>query len=196
MELLNTLIEQAKNPKGFVGNVMIKIMNQAHTSITTWGIKKIGIINNAPILDIGCGGGQTIHTLAKQNNHHEIFGIDYSQQAVETSIQKNNKTVAAGRVKISQGEVSALPFNDGIFGTITAVQTHYFWPDLEHDISEVCRVLRAGGTFVIISEIYKINYHMKQYTKNEEMEQLFRKSGFQTVNIHENNKWRCYIGKK
>jgi ubiquinone/menaquinone biosynthesis C-methylase UbiE len=196
MGLLNTLIEQAKNPRGFVGNVMIKIMNQAHTSITTWGLKKIGIINNAPILDIGCGGGQTIHTLAKQNNHHEIFGIDYSQQAVETSIQKNNKAVAAGRVKISQGDVSALPFNDGIFGTITAIQTHYFWPDLEQNISEVFRVLKAGGTFVIISEVYKINYHMKQYIKNEEIDQLFRKVGFQTINIHENNKWRCYAGKK
>lgn len=134
--------------------------------------------------------------LSNQNKHQEIYGIDYSQQAVETSIQKNNKAVAAGRVKISRGDVSALPFNDGFFGTITAIQTHYFWPDLEHDISEVFRVLKAGGTFVMISEIYKINYHMKKYTKNDEIDQLFRQSGFQTVNIHENNKWRCYIGKK
>ncbi|OMD23752.1 SAM-dependent methyltransferase [Paenibacillus odorifer] len=196
MGLLNALIEQAKNPRGFVGNIMIKIMNQAHTSITTWGLRKIEIKSGDPILDIGCGGGQTIHTLAKQNKQHEIYGIDYSEQAVETSIQKNNKAVIAGKVKISQGDVSALPFNDGFFGTITAIQTHYFWPDLEHDISEAFRGLMAGGTFVIISEIYKINYHMKQFTKNEEMEQLFRKSGFQTVNIHENNKWRCYVGKK
>jgi ubiquinone/menaquinone biosynthesis C-methylase UbiE len=196
MGLLNALIDQAKNPRGFVGNIMIKIMNQAHTNITTWGLKKIEMMNNAPILDIGCGGGQTIHTLTKQNKHQEIYGIDYSQQAVETSIQKNNKAVAAGRVKISQGDVSALPFNDGLFGTITAIQTHYFWPDLEQNISEVFRVLKAGGTFVIISEIYKINYHMKQYTKNEEIDQLFRKSGFQTVTIHENNKWRCYVAKK
>ncbi|WP_339173036.1 class I SAM-dependent methyltransferase [Paenibacillus sp. FSL H7-0943] len=196
MGLLNALIDQAKNPRGFVGNIMIKIMNQAHSSITTWGLKKIEVMNNAPILDIGCGGGQTIHMLAKHNKYQEIYGIDYSQQAVETSNQKNNKAVAAGKVKISQGDVSALPYNDGFFGTITAIQTHYFWPDLEQDISEAFRVLIAGGTFVIISEIYKINYHMKQFTKNEEMEQLLWKSGFQTVNIHENNKWRCYVGKK
>jgi ubiquinone/menaquinone biosynthesis C-methylase UbiE len=196
MGLLNALIDQAKNPRGFVGNIMIKIMNQAHTSITMWGLKKIEMMNNAPILDIGCGGGQTIHTLTKQNKHQEIYGIDYSQQAVETSIQKNNKAVATGRVKISQGDVSALPFNDGLFGTITAIQTHFFWPDLEQNISEVFRVLKAGGTFVIISEIYKINYHMKQYTKNEEIDQLFRKSGFQTVKNHENNQWRCYVAKK
>lgn len=196
MGLLNTLINQAKNPRGFVGNIMIKIMNQAHTSITAWGLSIIEMMNNAPILDIGCGGGQTIHTLVKQHKHQEIYGVDYSQQAVETSIQKNNKAVAAGRVKISQGDVSALPFNESFFGTITAIQTHYFWPDLEHDISEVYRVLKVGGTFVIISEVYKINYHMKQYTKNEEIDHLFRKTGFQTVNIHENSKWKCYVGKK
>lgn len=102
MGLLNALIEQAKNPRGFVGNIMIKIMNQAHTSITTWGLRKIEIKSGDPILDIGCGGGQTIHTLAKQNKQHEIYGIDYSEQAVETSIQKNNKAVIAGKVKISQ----------------------------------------------------------------------------------------------
>lgn len=73
-------------------------------------------MNNAPILDIGCGGGQTIHMLAKHNKYQEIYGIDYSQQAVETSNQKNNKAVAAGKVKISQGDVSALPFNDGFLG--------------------------------------------------------------------------------
>ncbi|MEK4347762.1 class I SAM-dependent methyltransferase [Paenibacillus sp. FSL P4-0184] len=196
MGLLNALIDQAKNPRGFVGNIMIKIMNRAHSSITTWGLKKIEVMNNAPILDIGCGGGQTIHMLAKHNKYQEIYGIDYSQQAVETSNQKNNEAVAAGKVKISQGDVSALPFNDEFFGTITAIQTHYFWPDLEQNISEVFRVLKSGGTFVIISEVYKINYHMKQYTKNEEINQLFRKVGFQTVNIHENNKWRCYAGKK
>lgn len=196
MGLLDTLIEQAKHPRGFIGNVMIKIMNKAHSSLTTWGLQKIEIKSDAPILDIGCGGGQTIHMLASQNKHQEIYGIDYSQQAVETSIQTNSKTISEGRVKITQGDVSALRFEEEFFGTITAIQTHYFWPDIENAVKEIVRVLRVDGTFVMISEIYKINYHMKQYTRNDEIELLFRESGFQTVNIHENNKWRCYIGKK
>lgn len=66
-------------------------MNQAHNSITAWGLSKIEMMNNAPILDIGCGGGQTIHTLVKQHKHQEIYGVDYSQQAVETSIKKTTR---------------------------------------------------------------------------------------------------------
>lgn len=196
MGVLEALIEQAKNPKGFVGNVMIRIMNKAHSSLTTWGLQKIKVKSDTPILDIGCGGGQTIHILASQFNQHNIYGIDYSQQAVETSIRKNSKAVADGRVKITRGDVSTLSFENGYFGTITAIQTHYFWPDLKQAVKEVARVLETGGTFVMISEIYKINYHMKQYTKNKEIEQLFLDSGFQSVHIHENRKWRCYIGKK
>lgn len=196
MGVLEALIEQAKNPKGFVGNVMIRIMNKAHSSLTTWGLQKIQVKSDTPILDIGCGGGQTIHILASQFNQHNIYGIDYSQQAVESSIRKNSKAVADGRVNISRGDVSALSFDDGFFGMITAIQTHYFWPDLDQAVKEIVRVLETGGTFVMISEIYKVNYHMKQYTKNEEIEQLFLDSGFQSVHIHENRKWRCYIGKK
>lgn len=196
MGVLEALIEQAKNPKGFVGNVMIRIMNKAHSSLTTWGLQKIEVKSDAPILDIGCGGGQTIHILASQFNQHNIYGIDYSQQAVETSIRKNSKAAADGRVNISRGDVSTLSFENGYFGTITAIQTHYFWPDLKQAVKEVARVLETGGTFVMISEINKINYHMKQYTKNEEIEQLFLDSGFHSIHIHENRKWRCYIGKK
>lgn len=196
MGLLNALIKQGKNPRGFIGNIMIRIMNKAHSSMTIWGLRKIIIKKDAPILDIGCGGGQTIHMLAKQNSDSDIYGIDYAQKAVETTIQKNREAVTTGRVRITQGEVSALPFDDELFGTITAVQTHYFWPDLKNDVKEVFRVLKTGGIFIIISEIYKIDYHMKKYTKNEDVEQLFQELGFQTVDIHENNKWRCYIGVK
>lgn len=196
MGLLDALIKQGKNPEGFIGNMMIKIMNKAHSSMTLWGLRTIVIREDLPILDIGCGGGQTIHMLARSKPNCEIYGIDYAQRAVETSIQKNREAVATGKVRISQGEVSALPFDDELFGTITAVQTHYFWPDLKSDVPEVFRVLKKGGTFIIISEIYKINYHMKKYTKNDEVVELFQASGFQNINIHENNKWRCYVGKK
>lgn len=196
MGLLDALIKQAMNPRGSIGNLMIKIMNKAHTRMTIWGLSMIEIKNDVPILDIGCGGGQTIHLLASQNKDREIYGVDYSPQAVETSIHKNTQAVATGRVKICCGDVSSLPFKDKFFGTITAIQTHYFWLDLEHDINEVNRVLRTGGTFIIISEKYKINYHMKQYTSNDEIEQLFRKSSFRTLKIQENNKWIAYIGKK
>lgn len=49
---------------------------------------------------------------------------------------------------------------------------------------------------MIISEIYKINYHMKAYKTKTEIKQLFESIGFQTVSIKEDSKkgWFCIIG--
>jgi ubiquinone/menaquinone biosynthesis C-methylase UbiE len=122
---------------------MIKIMNKAHSSMTAWAFAKIDIQEDPAILDIDCGGGQTIHKLSKLTSHTEIYGIDYSQQAVDTSVLKNQTKAASGRVKISRGEVSAIPFKDNWFGTITAVQI-YFWPEPKNDLKEVFRVLKLA----------------------------------------------------
>ncbi|MFC3748533.1 class I SAM-dependent methyltransferase [Paenibacillus sp. GCM10012306] len=196
MSLLEALIGQAQYPKGLVGDVMLKIMNKAHSSMISWAFHGIAIKEDAIMLDIGCGGGQTIHRFAKKYKLARIYGVDISPQSVETSTYKNRVAVASGRVSISTGQVSALPFHEDTFDLITAVQTHYFWPDLINDVQEVFRVLRPKGTFIIVSEIYKINYHMHSFTQNEEIEQLFRQVGFKTVRIQKNRSWRCYVGTK
>ena len=48
-----------------------------------------------------------------------------------------------------------MPFPDGVFDLVTAVETHYFWPDMAADMREVFRVLKPGGGFILIAEAYK-----------------------------------------
>ena len=111
---------------------------------------KIHIREDAITLDIGCGGGKTIHTLSKRIPFGKIYGIDYSEQAVENSKSQytGRKT---GKVIIHQASVSSIPYNTNFFNLITAFQTHYFWPDVEQDIKEVFRVLQPNGSFYISS---------------------------------------------
>ena len=42
-----------------------------------------------------------------------------------------------------------------MFDLVTAVETHFFWPDLPNDVREVLRVLKPGGTFLLIAEVYR-----------------------------------------
>jgi len=58
-------------------------------------------------------------------------------------------------VDIRQGSVSAMPFTDEIFDAVTAVETHYYWPNLVSDLKEVRRVLRPGDRLAIIAEAYR-----------------------------------------
>ena len=84
-----------------------------------------------------------------------VCGIDYSEDSVAVSQKTNARWIDIGRVEIRQGTVSQLPFPDDVFDLVTAVETHYFWPDLAADTREVFRVLRPGGAFIVIAEAYK-----------------------------------------
>jgi len=198
LKLLNSLIEQAKNPSGYVGSFMLSIMNTAHKGMNHWAIEKIKIEENMKILDIGCGGGKAIQLFSKINKYGEIYGIDYSEQAVKDSIRANKGDVVTGKVSIRQASVTHIPFPENNFDIVTAFQTHYFWSDLENAAKEIFRILKPNGSFFIFSEIYKINYHMKSYKSKEDMEKLFKKTGFQTVEFYENihKGWLCVKGIK
>ncbi|OMC84410.1 SAM-dependent methyltransferase [Viridibacillus sp. FSL H7-0596] len=198
MNLLNQLIEQAKNPRGIIGSIMLRIMNSAHTSMNQWALEKVKVKESAVILDIGCGGGKTIQLLSKRNKSGKIVGIDYSEQAVKDSIRANKQDVEKGKVNILQASVTDMPFSNNTFDIITAFQTHYFWPDLEKGVKEAFRVLKKDGHFLIIAELYKINYHMQTYKTREELEQLFIKTGFNSIKFYEQNnaKWLCAEGFK
>lgn len=160
------------------------------------GSKKIRIRENTVILDIGCGGGKTIHTLSKMISHGKVYGIDYSEQAVENDIRTNRTDVEAGKVIISRENVSSIPFSDYFFDVITAFQTHYFWTDLENDIKAIFRVLKQEGCLMIVAEAYKIKYHMSSYKTKKELKQLFKQTGFNSVTFHEYNGWICMIANK
>ncbi|MGE7843832.1 class I SAM-dependent methyltransferase [Lysinibacillus sp. NPDC093712] len=198
MTILQRLIEQAKRPRGLIGSVMLRIMNVAHSGINNWLIQSGAIENGDVVLDIGCGGGRTIEALSKINRHGKIYGIDFSEQAIRNTTNVNQLDVASGKVIVKQASVSNIPYPEAFFYKITACQTHYFWEDLANDVKEVFRVLKQGGQFIIISEIYKINYHRKDYKTNIELRQLFDSVGFQSMNIQEHTKngWLYIVGTK
>lgn len=146
---------QVRKPSGWLGKRVVRAMNVGHSALTTWGLQQIAIPKNASILDIGCGGGSTIRKLTALAPEGRVIGIDYSPTSVAVSRQTNASEIANGRVQIEQGSVSALPFSDSAFDVVTAVETHYYWPDLPANVREVHRVLKPGGEFALIAETYR-----------------------------------------
>ena len=85
----------------------------------------------------------------------KVYGVDFSEASVAASKRTNARDIEMGRVEIRHASVSELPFPDGMFDLITAVETHFWWPDLPGDMREVFRVVKPGGTFLVIAEVYK-----------------------------------------
>jgi SAM-dependent methyltransferase len=149
------VMRQCRKPSGWPGRRLARAMNISHAKLTAWGLGELKIESHFRVLDIGCGGGETIRVLAGKAAAGHVDGVDYSPASVAVAQVRNAELVAAGRVAVQQASVSRLPFPDGSFDIAIAVETHYYWPDLTNDFREVFRVLKPGGRFVIVAEAYK-----------------------------------------
>ena len=101
---------------------------------------------NARVLDLGCGPGGFLYTLAPMCGH--ITGADISKEAIKVCRQtiKQNCLKNADAVDISG---SALPFEDGSFDIVVMVDLIHHMSDILTSMVEVKRVLRPGGKLLI-----------------------------------------------
>lgn len=105
---------------------MLWNMNSRHSGVTDWGLTHVSIEKTDIILDVGCGGGRTLSKLSAIASEGKVYGIDYSEASVAASKRTNARWVTMGRVEVLHGSVSRLPFREGMFDLVTAVETH-FW---------------------------------------------------------------------
>jgi len=149
------VFRQCRRPTGWFGRRLASAMNVGHGPLTAWGLKHVRIERDSHVLDIGCGGGQTIRTIAAAATAGHVDGVDYSSASVAVARRTNAGLIASGRVAVQEATVSRMPFADGAFDLITAIETHYYWPDLPNDLREARRLLKPHGRLVIIAEAYK-----------------------------------------
>lgn len=91
----------------------------------------------APILDAGCGTGLNLRHLPPGST-----GVD---------INPRNVALVQRRLpnhRVVQGDVEALPFADGSFGTVLCTEVIEHIPDPSAALKEFARVLRPGGVLV------------------------------------------------
>jgi ubiquinone/menaquinone biosynthesis C-methylase UbiE len=129
--------------------------NSRHSKVTDWGLSHISVEAQDTVLDVGCGGGRTVSKLAAVATLGKVYGVGYSKESVVVATRTNRQWIDMARVEIREGSVSQLPFPDDVFDLVTALETHFWWPDLPADMREVLRVLKPGGRLIIIAEVYR-----------------------------------------
>ena len=197
------------NPTGDAGKQMLERMNQSHYELTGWALNYFDLKDNNTILDIGCGGGMTLNRLSKLVPDGRFFGIDHSLVAVNESIKLNKNLIDSGKMKIEEASVDSLPFNDNSFDRIITVESFYFWPNPVENLKEVLRILKKGGKFMLVAEIYGKEGLSEETLNNirifnllnptmAEFREMFEKSGFANIEIHlkDGTDWISVIGYK
>lgn len=107
-----------------------------------WVAKEIRqrLKKKARVLDVGCGAGLLANQLAE---HHEVTGVDLSAKSLEIA----RKTDPTKSVEYLEANAYALPFENGSFDVVCAMDLLEHVEAPECVLAEASRVLRPGGLF-------------------------------------------------
>jgi SAM-dependent methyltransferase len=119
---------------------MARLMPIVERGVYDAAAEMIELQSEDDLLDIGSGPGAFLAT--KATHVRRVVGIDPSPVMLREAERRLADRIAAGTARIVTGSAAALPFDDGEFSAATAI----FAPAR---FSEVARVLRPGGRFVM-----------------------------------------------
>ncbi len=189
MGLLKSRFTNCAHPKGRMGRAMLKFMNLCHAPLTNWGLSLVDIQDGWTMLDIGCGGGATLKRLLKRSRGAKVYGIDISEESVVKACE-NNANLLDKQVFVQKGSAAELPYEEGMFDLVTAIETVYFWPNLPSCLQEVRRVLKPGGHFAIMVEVVDTDSKWTNVVEGmtayppEQLKQFLDDAGFTQTEIH------------
>ncbi len=110
------------------------------------------VISEEPdtILDIATGTGDLAIQFAKKTNAEEIIGLDLSEGMLDVARKKVKNTPLEKKVSFVKGDSENLHFEANYFDVITVSFGIRNFENLEKGLSEIYRVLKPSGLFVIL----------------------------------------------
>ncbi len=137
-----------------------------------WRKKVLSIVqakNPTTILDIATGTGDLAILLSK-TKAEKIIGLDISAGMLEVGKKKIVQKKLDNRIEMILGDSENLPFEDNSIDAITVAFGIRNFENLEKGLSEIVRVLKPNGVFVILETSVPQKFPFKQgyqfYTSN------------------------------
>lgn len=133
------------------------------------------------ILDIGCGGGYTLHLLSQFG---KIYGIDVESEAVLNCQKRGFENITSVKA------ADSVPFKSESFDVITCLDVLEHIPNDEKYLEEIYRLLKMGGHAILFVPAFPIlwsqldinGHHYRRYTKKELIKKI-KKINFEILRI-------------
>jgi ubiquinone/menaquinone biosynthesis C-methylase UbiE len=119
-------------------------------ALTQRFVTALGVVAKGSVLDVACGPG--ILSAAIARSAREVVAFDLTPQMLKEAAQR---CAGAGldNVTFREGNATELPFADAAFdAVVTRLSVHHF-DRPARVMSEIFRVLRPGGSFVLADVI-------------------------------------------
>ena len=124
-------------------------------------VKLVGENNPQQILDIATGTGDLAIMMA-QLDPEKIIGLDISAGMLEVGKQKIAKANLSDKIEMIVGDSENMPFDDNTFDAITVSFGVRNFENLDKGLTEILRILKPGGKFVVLETSNPTKFPFKE----------------------------------
>lgn len=120
-----------------------EIVNQRQRTLAA-----LALARGETVLDAGCGTGLLLEQEALMVGSEGCAeGIDFSDAMLAHA---RGRCAELEQVKLQQGSIETLPFEDASFDAVSCTQTLLYVEDMEQALREIHRVLKPRGRIAIV----------------------------------------------
>ena len=142
---------QAGHPSGLLGRIIGRAMVKDTAAPNDRALAVLDLDEAATVLEIGFGQGRTAALLVEQGQR--VLGVEVSDTMVNQATARNRRACRDGRAELVRGDGRVMPFDDDAADAAFTAHTIYFMPEPQTTLTDVARVLRPCGRFVIACRV-------------------------------------------
>jgi SAM-dependent methyltransferase len=149
-KLLSTVAGQLGRPHGLLGPLVARALNRGNARAIAAAVDAADIPRGGVAADIGFGGGLGLQLLLDRvGADGVVHGIELADDMLNRARSRFRRELGAGRLKLDNGSLTALPLDDASIDAVITLNTVYFISELDTACGELARVLRPGGRAVV-----------------------------------------------
>ena len=135
-------------------------MEQGHGPVGKQAIALMQVSMDGRVLDVGCGSGWATRLLAESAVNGRVTGIDISDEMVNLA-RESSRSHPNTDFEVASAE--QLPFPDNEFTQAFSMESLYYYRNIPKALKEIQRVLKPGGSFFAVVDLYRENQATHQW---------------------------------
>jgi SAM-dependent methyltransferase len=163
-------------------------MERDHRPVGEQAIALMRIEADSRALDVGCGPGWATRLMADYARHGRVTGIDISDEMVRVA---RESSASYQNVDFEVANAEQLPFAGNEFTHAFSMESLYYYNNIPKALKEIHRVLKPGGLFVAVFDMYWENEPTHQWVETlnvpaqllsiDDYRSLFADAGFEKI---------------
>jgi ubiquinone/menaquinone biosynthesis C-methylase UbiE len=135
-------------------------MERGHRPVGEQAIERLRVPADARVLDVGCGSGWASRLFGGFAINGRVTGIDISDEMINLA---RESAASFPNVDYEIASAEQLPFSGNEFTHAFSMESLYYYRDIPRALKEVRRVLKPGGVFVAVVDLYWENEASHQW---------------------------------